>query len=159
MSAPYHLIEEKLEDAIKAAILAEYGGTADAAGLVTGGDLAGFTLLTGFCLDEINPPIIAIVADQSEPTEGTLYLATGNQTVTVRLMVVGHFGESTRAGHSAAAARLKDFAYASNIVALLNASAIADLTVTWAFPAGTVRDTDAGTLRTTTTLTIKARPS
>ena len=159
MAAPWHMIEEKIEDAFAAALLTEYGGSADAAGLITGGDLDGLRLLVGFSLDDIQPPYISIIADESEPSEVGLAEATGNQNVKVRLKVCGHRGEATRAGHSALAAKMKDFAYASNLETLLNDAAITDLTVTRTYPQNTQRTIEEAMLCTETIISVKAKPS
>jgi len=159
MAAPYHLIEEKLEDAFAAALLTEYTGTVDAAGLISGGDLAGFYLFKGFSLLDIVPPYISIVCDESRPSEDGLAEATGNQLVQLRAKVCGHRGDTTRASHSAIAGKIKDFIYASNLEALLNAEAVTDLTVTRTYPQATTRRIEDAQLCTETTVAIKAQPS
>lgn len=159
MSAPWHLIEEKVEDAFAAALLTEYSGTVAADGLISGGDLAGWYLYKGNSLLEMVPPRITIVASQSEPSEKDVATASGNQDVTLEIEVHGHKNEDTRAAHSAMAARVKDFCYASNLVTLLNDAAITDLTVRFTFPQRTQRSVQDDYLVTATELKVKALPS
>ena len=159
MSAPWHLIEEKVEDAFVTALLTEYGGTVDSAGLVTGGDLAAWYLFKGFSLSEIVPPYISVVASNSEPSEKDVATASGNQDVTLTIEVAGHKNEDTRAAHSAMSAKIKDFCYASNLVTLLTDAAITDLTVRFTFPQRTERRIQDDYLVTATELKVKALPS
>lgn len=159
MSAPWHLIEEKVENAFAAALLTEYAGSVDGVGLVTGGDLDGWHLFKGFSLQEIVPPFIQVIATGSEPTEPDVETASGNQTVTLEIEVHGQKNEATRDTHSAMAARVKDFCYASNLVALMTAEAIPDLTVMRTFPQKTQRSVGDDYLITTTELRVKALPS
>ena len=98
MSAPWHLIEEKLEDAMQTALLTEYGGSIDTAGYVTGGSLDGWYIFKGFILYEVVPPFISIVCTSSEPSEPNVETASGNQTVMMTLDVRGHKNEDTRDG-------------------------------------------------------------
>lgn len=159
MAAPWHLIEEKLEDAFASALLTEYGGTVDGDGLVFGGDFDGWHLFKGFGLQEIVPPYVCVKAVASEPSEPQLETPTGNQQVTLAVSVHGHKNEDTRASHSAMAARVKDFCYASNLVALLTAEAVTDLTIRRTFPGRTERTVEDDYLVTSTELIVKAYPS
>lgn len=160
MAAPWHLIEEKVEDAFAAALLTEYGGTVAPSGLVTGGDFDGYRLLVGFGLDEIVPPYISIIADESEPAESALAIPTGNQNVMVKLRVCSHFGDgATRSAHSAIAAKVKDFAYADNLAALLVAAGVTDFSVDYTFPQQTRRTVEDSMICTETTVRVRARPS
>lgn len=159
MAAPWHLIEEKLEDAFAAALLTEYGGTVDSAGLVSGGSLAGWYLFKGFSLLEIVPPYICVKAVSSEPSEPNVETPTGNQTVQLMVSVHGQKNEDTRSAHSAMAARVKDFCYASNLVALLTAETISDLTIRRTFPGMTERTVEDDYLVTSTELRVLAYPS
>lgn len=158
MSAPWHMIEEKVEDAFQSALITEYGG-AISDNLITGGGFDGFYIYKGMSLVELNLPRLEIMATSSEPSEPEIETPTGNQDVMLAVSVHGHKNEATRAGHSAYAAKLKDFCYASNLVTLLNDEAITDLTVFRTFPQRTERRVDEDHLTTETTVKIKAMPS
>lgn len=159
MAAPWHLIEEKLEVAMQTALVTEYGGSIDSSGLITGGDFDGVRILIGFSLDEIEPPYIAVIADESEPAEDSLSIPTGNQSVQVKVRVCGHRGDTTRDLHSALAAKVKDFIYADALPNLLNAAGVTDLTVYRTYPSRTSRRIEDAMLITETTFTAKAMPS
>lgn len=158
MSAPWHLIEEKVEDAFQSALFTEYGGTVSD-NLISGGDFDGFYIYKGMSLAELNLPRLEIMATSSEPSEPEIETPTGNQDVMLTVSVHGHKNEATRAGHSFYAAKLKDFCYASNLKDLLNAAAVTDLTVFRTFPQRTERRVDEDHLTTETQLKIKAMPS
>ena len=160
MAAPWHLIEEKAEDAFVTALLTEYGGTRDTAtGLISGGDLDAHYLFKGFDLLDIKTPFVAIVCDESEPAESGLEYATGNQRVKVSIQLQSEHNDATRTAHSAIAAKLRDFCYASNLVALLNAAGVTDFTATYTYPDKATRGVDDGRIITTIDLLISCRPS
>ena len=160
MSAPWHLIEEKAEDAVMSALLTEYGGTrSSTSGLISGGSFDGCYMFKGFDLMDIQLPFIGIVCDESEPAESALATPTGNQRVKVTLSFRSQHNDATRAAHSANAARIRDFCYASNLVTLLNAEGVTDFTATYTYPDKATRGVDDGQMVTSIDLMISCKPS
>lgn len=160
MAAPYHLIEEKAEQAFAAALLTEYAGTRDSAtGLISGGALDGVYLFRGFDLLDIALPYISIVCDESGPNEEGLEYATGNQVCKITAQVCHQHNDTTRDGHSQIVGYVRDMIYASNLKDLMNAEGITDFTATRIYPGQGSRGVEDGRIITGTELMVKCRPS
>ena len=153
-----HFIEEKVEDAFQSALLTENGGTLTGVD-ISGGTFDGFKIFKGFSLQDIEPPFIAVICAQSGPEDKPAAEFTGNQACTLTIGVYGHKGDTTRAAHAAIVGAVRDFMYASNAVALLNAAGVTEFTVLYVRPLQATREVQFGMLKTTQQLRILCRPS
>lgn len=167
MSAPYHNVEEKLEDAMAAVLLSQTGGTLHG-NLISGGSLDGFSIFKGFSLEDMEFPAVVVAALQSRPHETRIAVATGNQDVTLSVRVIGHKGDATttRAAHAQAVAAVRDVLYyddqdnpGSGLKTLLNSAGVADLTVIRTFPGACTRGVVGGMIQTEAILEVWAMPS
>lgn len=163
----YHYTEEKIEDALASVIVSETGG-ALSDNAITGGSLDGFYLYKGFSLDEMNFPALIVSAVSTRPNEPRIDAASGNQVVTVRVAVMGHYGDpsTTRSGHAAASGAVRDILYTDDSVTtgtglavLLNAAGVSNLTVMRTFPGASTRGVQGGMIVTETSVDIKCYPN
>jgi len=139
MAAPYHLIESKVEDAIAAQIADQKSA-----------GLTGVTTFKGLSGSDITVPALLVVADEAEP-ELIGETVTGNWRVTVRVTVLSHATDTTRAAHEGFVGQIRDLLVGEHLtfVSTLNTLApVTDFTaVTWE-PGLATRDvTDDGLYR------------
>lgn len=114
MSAPYHLIEEKAEDALLYVINANKST-----------NLNGVQILKGFEVTDEALPQLRIEAYQSEPADPDCAIDTANWLVAVRCIVKSHYS-TTRTTHSAYVGRVRDIIFLDDMVAELNGASITD---------------------------------
>ena len=124
MAAPFHLIEEKCEDAVK-----EWLEDND----IGSGKTTDVQLLRGFDTTEQNDQMVGIFADESIPGEHEAGIITGNWKVHITLIVKSHF-KNGRAAHRAIVAAVRDVVFHDNAVSALNASGVTDFHVMDWFP-------------------------
>lgn len=154
----YHQCEEKVEDAFAAALLTEYGGTLTGVA-ISGGALDGHNIYKGFSIADVAPPMITVICSGCTTREGRGSEGIGNLLCTLQVTVAHHRADTTRAAHAETVAVVRDFAYASNLVALMNAEGVAEFVAQRAYCAGSTRQVQDGMIATTVAVEIMCRPS
>lgn len=122
-----HYIEEKAEDAVAAALIAETGDS-EASNLLSGGDLDGVYLFRGLTPAVVNAAAVVVVAESTEQRLVSTGENTGNFNVSLAVSIIEHIQDSTRAEHAARVGVVRDVLISSNFNTLLNAAGITDFT-------------------------------
>jgi len=114
MGAPYGNIEEKVEDAFKAVIEAQFAD-----------NLAGVQFVTGFSAVEKTVPRVEVYCPRAVPEyEGDIFL--GNWRVEVAVVVVTNYGDTSRDERKGMAGELFDAILDSEFIGWLNIAAVPD---------------------------------
>lgn len=131
-----HDVEERIEDALYAVIVAECAPV-----------LSGVAVVKAFDAQDVAFPCVSIVVPSSKPRDMGSVNPLTNYDCTVEVAVWTDLVRTTRAEHAAIVASVREVVYADNIVTLLNDTA-PGVTVLHCEPTGADRDIDQNARRT-----------